>query len=205
MNSDISMKNSIAQHTLILLTYLVLISQSKLVLALGYENELADEANSTNVKTTKSQAAKSQNSKPGKSKPGASVAKQNPQKKSTTAPSIDSVEDRKKYMESIMANPDDFELDNVSTVSTSNIKSSTTATKKNNTEKINWDFKQQRNETLQPRLSRKQFEKNLQANYFVAFALYSKLDPVAKNMVYQSYLKKPDIDSVTKTIGDLSK
>ena len=69
----------------------------------------------------------------------------------------------------------------------------------------NWDVKNQKLGSLAPGLPIQKFEASLQANYFVTFSLYQKLNPVAKNMVYQSYLKKPNIESVTKTISDLSR
>ncbi|MCW9025243.1 MAG: hypothetical protein OQK73_11285 [Gammaproteobacteria bacterium] len=89
-----------------------------------------------------------------------------------------------------MANPDDFELDNVSTMQTKSISKSEQQNVKKAPAKVNWNHSTQQNETLLPGLLLEKFEQRLRANYFVTFALYSNLDPVAKNMVYQSYLKK---------------
>jgi hypothetical protein len=177
---------------LILITLFWMMGNTTPVFAIGYENELADEADTTSVKTSQAKTSKTKTQK-------------KTAKKHTQAPQIDSVENRKQYMETIMANPDDFELDNVSTMQTQSISKQKKQNVKKAPAKVNWDHSVQQNDTLRPGLVRKKFEQSLQANYFVAFALYNNLDPVAKNMVYQSYLKKPDIDSVTKTIGDLSK
>ena len=112
---------------------------------------------------------------------------------------INSLKHRKKYMQTITADPDDFELDNVSQVQSSSVK------KTRGKKEINWDINMQQNNPLLSGLSFNQFEKSLQENYFVTFALYSKLNPTSKNMVYQSYRNKPTIEDVTESISQLMK
>lgn len=115
------------------------------------------------------------------------------------APQIDSMQHRQEYMDTITADDDDFNLNDISSVKSSSI------TDKETKKEVNWDINSQQNKTLVPGLTFIQFESSLQNNYFVAFSLYNKMDPVSRNMVYQSYLKRPNIEDVTKVIFDLTK
>ena len=69
----------------------------------------------------------------------------------------------------------------------------------------NWDIKKQGLGRLLPQLSQPDFEESLKLNFFATHILYRRLDPTSKNMVYQAYLKNPDIKHVRTTIGNLSK
>ena len=69
----------------------------------------------------------------------------------------------------------------------------------------NWNYDNQTLGTCKKGLSHPDFEVCLRHNYFVSFMLYSKLNPVAKSMVYKDYQSDPDIKHINKVITTLAR
>ena len=103
------------------------------------------------------------------------------------------------YLSEIESEAGDLSVDGMSSVKTKNIK------KEEAKEQVTWDINKQGFDTLQPKLSQEDFEKNLERNYFGTYVFYKSLAPVSKSLVYKAYQREPNIENVRKTISSLAK
>jgi len=103
------------------------------------------------------------------------------------------------YVNSLMDEAEDLKVDDRGSITE---KESRTTNERTD---ATWNYDEQSLGTCVPGLSHVEFEKNLKRNYFGTYALYQKLDPVAKSMVFKSYQEDPNIEHITKVISELVK
>ena len=103
------------------------------------------------------------------------------------------------YVDSLADEAGSLAVDNLGSVKEKDIR------KIEETVDPSWNYDKQTLGTCVKGLSHPDFEICLRNNYFVSFMLYSKLDPVAKTMVFKDYQSDPDIKNINKVITKLAR